>query len=228
MRQLDTSRFKSAMIDAAILHAERLTENDSEPVAIHSVYWEKWEHAVRLLQISQRRKRRQTRLVAFIVAVTVAALAGCAWRYREKIAEFWVTAFEKYDIMESDIGVEVYPKIIEEVYYPTCMLNGYELDSVLQDLFKVRVEWIKDNESLIYMQMITETSDYVLDNEFGAYEIIQLDNYNILYYNYNGLQLYTWKTKYQFCLISSSILTDMELEKIIGGIQKFEENEEYK
>lgn len=222
MRQLDTSRFKSAMIDAAILHAERLTENDSEPVAIHSVYREKWEHAVRLLQISQRRKRRQTRLVAFIVAVTVAALAGCAWRYREKIAEFVITTFALYDVLETSGENYGYPTEIENVYFPTYMFDGYELESETKELFKVRIEWRKDDDYLIYLQLVIDQNRYILDNEIGKYTKKQIENHTIFFRDYGELQLYTWLNEYKFCLISSRSLLDNELEQIISSIEKQE------
>ena len=229
MQHLDSRKLKSAMIDAAILRAERTMKDDQEPVVVHPLYREKWENSVRELRLRRLREKRKTRVLAFIIAAVVAALAGCAWTYREKIADFWVTAFDRYDKLEiDDIGAD-FPRTIEEVYIPTYVPEGYELEYYLIDTFKARIKWKKGEEYLIYTQVGVSPSKSseiynMLDNETGKRTIIQWDDNIVFCHSFNGNSYYVWIDKYKFCLISSGKISDEEIKKIIENIQKYEEN----
>ena len=228
MQHLDISKLKSAMIDAAILRAERTMRDDQEPVVVHSLYRERWERTVRELQVRRLRKKRKTRVLAFIIAAVVAALAGCAWTYREKIADFWVTAFERYDKLEVGETGEELPGTIEEVYIPTYVPEGYELEYQQINVFNVHMLWKHGDDYMIYTQTVifknkNAENQNVLDNEAGEHIVKQLDNYTVFCYFCDDKQRYIWINKYKFCLTSSKEIPDEELKKIIENIQKSEE-----
>lgn len=228
MQHLDSRKLKSAMIDAAILRAERTMKDDQEPVVVHPLYRERWERTVRELQVRRLRKKRKTRVLAFIIAAVVAALAGCAWTYREKIADFWVTAFDKYDKLEIDDIGEEFPKTIDEVYIPTYVPEGYELEYQQIDSFKVHMLWKSDDDYLMYTQTVIPKDldagiKNVLDNEIGEYTTKQCTHGFVFCHSFNGNSYYVWLSKYKFSLICSKEFSDENLIKIIDNIQKFEE-----
>ena len=224
MQRFDTHKLKSAMIDAAILRAESMTKDDDAPVTVHSFYRLEWERTVRELRLRQRRQKRNTRILAFIIAAAVAALAGCAWTYRKKIANFWVTMFDRYDKLEiTEIGEDL-PRTIEEVYIPTYVPEGYELDDIYEDAFIVRIKWKKDDKYLIYTQSVIFENNSILDNELGAPVLKQIDQYAVFYHFYNKNSSYIWIDKYYFCLDASTEMSNEELKKIIENISKNEEN----
>ena len=224
MQDLDTSKLKRAMIDVAILRAERTVKDDQEPVVVHPLYRERWERTVRELQVRRLRKKRKTRVLAFIIAAVVAALAGCAWTYREKIADFWVTAFDRYDKLEIDDIGEDFPRTIEEVYIPTYVPEGYEQVYYQKDSLKIWSKWEKDGNYLIYMQSIISGNYNLLDSEKGEYVSKQLGDKIVFCHFYNGRQIVIWIKGYEFRLASSKEIIDEELIKIINSVQKFEEN----
>ena len=226
MQRFDTHKLKSAMIDAAILRAESMTKDDDAPVTVHSFYRLEWERTVRELRLRQRRQKRNTRILAFIIAAAVAALAGCAWTYREKIADFWVTVFEKYSVLESSNFDKEPFKMIEEVYFPTYILEGYEMVYCQVDSFKVRAKWEKDGNYLIYTQAVIWENKNALDNERSEYIAKQVDKYTVFCHFRNGNSYYTWLNEYKFCLISSKEIYNEDLKKIIENIEKIEEIEE--
>lgn len=228
MQHLDSRKLKRAMIDAAIMRAEQTMQGDHEPVVVHPLYREKWENSVRELRLRRLREKRKTRVLAFIIAAVIMALAGCAWRYREKIADFWVTAFDKYSMLELSNINEEPPKVIEEVYFPTYVLEGYEMVYCQVDSFKVRAKWEKDGDYLIYSQAvisknINTDNKNALDNEVGGYQIKNLDKYFVFCYFCDDKQRYIWMDEYEFCLTSSKEISDEELKRIIENIRKSEE-----
>lgn len=228
MQHLDSRKLKSAMIDAAILRAERTMKDDQEPVVVHPLYRERWERTVRELQVRRLRKKRKTRVLAFIIAAVVAALAGCAWTYREKIADFWVTAFDKYDKLEIDDIGEDFPRTIEEVYIPTYVPEGYELEYEQIGVFQVNMTWKNNDDYIIYSQTVLSKSENVgnpkiLDNEVGEYKSKKWNDCIVFYYFHDERQYYVWTDKYKFYLIFSKEISDNNFEKIIKNIEKNEE-----
>ena len=223
MQCLDTSKLKRAMIDAAILRAERTMQGDLEPVVVHPLYREKWEHTVRELQVRRLRQKRKTRVLAFIIAAVVAALAGCAWTYREKIADFWVTAFDKYDKLELVAAEDEPPRTLEEIYLPTYVPEGYELVYQQIDIFKARMLWRNNNDYLMYTQTVISGNDNMLDNEIGECVAMQWGDQNVFHRFYDNQQVYIWVNEYKFRLISLKEISDEELLKIFKNIQKVEE-----
>ena len=228
MQHLDSRKLKSAMIDAAILRAERTMKDDQEPVVVHPLYRERWERTVRELQARRLRKKRKTRVLAFIIAAAIMALAGCAWIYRERIADFWVTAYEKYCTLESSDVDQESPKAIEEVYLPTYILDGYEMVYCQVDLFKIRAKWVDGGDYLIYTQTVisekknTENQN-VLDNEIGEYAIKRWEDYTVFCHLHGDQYIFVWTNEYKYCLGSSKEIADDELKKKIENIQKSEE-----
>lgn len=223
MQHLDSRKLKRAMIDAAIMRAEQTMQGDHEPVVVHPLYREKWENSVRELRLRRLREKRKTRVLAFIIAAVIMALAGCAWRYREKIADFWVTAFDKYSMLELSNINEEPPKVIEEVYFPTYILEGYEMVYCQVDSFKVRAKWEKDGNYLIYTQTLIPENKNVLDNEMGKYVAKRLDGQVVFCHFHNSQQIFIWADKYKYRLGSSEEIADEELKKIIENIRKSEE-----
>lgn len=223
MQHLDTRKLKSAMIDAAIMRAERTMKDDQEPVVVHPLYRERWERTVRELQVRRLRKKRKTRVLAFIIAVVVAALAGCAWTYREKIADFWVTAFDKYDKLEIDDIGEDFPRTIEEVYIPTYVPEGYELEYEQMDSLKVHMIWKNNSDYIIYTQTLIPKNRNVFDNEVGEYTVMHYGDQTVFRRLRNNRQIYIWVNEYKFRLAFSEGLADEKILKIIKNIQENEE-----
>lgn len=220
MRHLDSQKLKSAMIDAAILRAERTMKDDQEPVVVHPLYRERWERTVRELQVRRLRKKRKTRVLAFIIAAVVAALAGCAWTYREKIADFWVTAFDRYDKLEIDDIGEDFPRTIDEVYIPTYVPEGYELEYEQIDLFKVHMLWKNNDDYLMYTQTTIYGNDNMLDNEMGKYVPLKQNGQIVFYRSCNDQQIFIWTNEYKFRLISSKEILVEDLLKFFENIRK--------
>lgn len=228
MQYLDTSKLKRAMIDAAILRAERTMKDDQEPVVVHPLYREKWENSVRELRLRRLREKRKTRVLAFIIAAVIMALAGCAWRYREKIADFWVTAFDKYDKLELANVDEEFPRTLEEVYLPTYVPEGYELVDQQIDSFKFWAKWEKKENYFIYSQAvisknINTDNKNALDNEIGEYMTKEWGNHTVFCCSYDDQYVYIWIDKYKFRLSLSEEIDEAEIKEIIENFKKCEE-----
>ena len=173
---------------------------------------------MRELQARRLRKKRKTRVLAFIIAAVVAALAGCAWTYREKIADFWVTAFEKYCTLESSNIDQEPPKVIEDVYLPTYMLEGYKLDHQKINTFTVFAKWKHNDDYLVYTQTVISQNgsvenQNVLDNEIGEYTIKQCEDNAVFCHFYNNQYFFVWIDEYKFRLCSSQEISDEDLKK---------------
>lgn len=223
MQHLDISKLKSAMIDAAILRAERTMQGDDVPVVVHSEYRAKWEYTLRVLRIREHRKKRNTRILAFIIAAAIMALAGCAWIYRERIADFWVTTFDKYSKLEPCVAEEEYPQTIETVYIPTYLPEGYELVYKEIDELKAHFVWKSSDSYLVFTQTVIPKNTNVLDSETGKYDVKEYSGLVVFHSFCQNEQIFTWLNEYKFRLGFTNEISDEEVKKIIENISKNEE-----
>ena len=131
---------------------------------------------------------------------------------REKEAEVKLT----FDKKQNDQN-----EIIEEVYFPSYMLDGFELSNEVSTPIMVLYEFVNDSDELIsFEQLVVEGSNFLLDNEKGDTTIIEVDDYKV-YHRYTDKQHhYIWNDgKYAMTLNSSFSISNEELKNIIYGMK---------
>lgn len=160
-------------------------------------------------------------LVAIILAATL-LLAGCvAYVYREEIREFFVETYDAFVKLTFDKKQNDQNEIIEEVYFPSYMLDGFELSNEVSTPIMVLYEFVNDSDELIsFEQLVVEGSNFLLDNEKGDTTIIEVDDYKV-YHRYTDKQHhYIWNDgKYAMTLNSSFSISNEELKNIIYGMK---------
>ena len=220
MDRADTAKLKKALIDAFMLDAEEAIGRCPPPVTVSEA------HEKRMREILSSKTRRRIsyrkvgkRVIALLVAALLIFLTGCALFY-QKIVDFFVTVFDGYSRVEQSVQTEEYPQSIEEIMIPTVMPEGYELTEQFTNEFSVRMKWGNINgERITFSQTIISGIFYAIDNEDGAYVKMDVGEYEILKYFHGELHTYVWRDEYQFSIMSSCELSEIELLKIIDSIQ---------
>ena len=221
MDRADTSKLKSALIDAFMLDAEEAIESCPAPVTVSEA------HMKRMQEILSAKPRRRIpyrkvgkRVIAILVAALVICLAGCAMFYQQ-IVDFFVTIFDGYSKVEHSVQVDEFQQTIEEVRVPTVMLDGYEKTEESINSFIVRVKWVNANgERIAFSQTTLNSMYYIIDNEDGDYTELNIGEYVVLKHYYEQWHTYVWKNDYKFCIMSSRQLSEDELLKIIRSIEQ--------
>lgn len=219
MQNFDTSKLKNAMIDAAILHAEKMTYDDDDPVIVDDIYREKWERLIADLKITQIKHKRTKRLTILLIAALIAALTSCAVIYRKQIAKFVVTVFDKYDKVEH-LSTDTYLQKIDNICTPKWIPEGYllQIEDFGQSMIYLKWENM-ENEILEFIQTNYSGSTHIIDNEISTITMKHIDEYDILYSVYDDRHyVYTWTNKYKFVIKSSRELTENELQLIFKNI----------
>ena len=158
-----------------------------------------------------------------IVALLLAAallLTGCtAYVFRKEIRDFFVMIYDTFINVTFDRESRVDKKDIEDVYYPSCMLEGYDL--VVEDIDSHIVVYEYKNhmgDMLRFNQSLLDGTDYFFDVEHGESELRQIGEYPVYYSFSSHWHYYTWNDgKYAMMLTSNTALSDETLEKLLCG-----------
>ena len=220
MDRTDAAKLKSALIDAFMLDAEEAIASCPPPITVSEAH----EKRMREIISSKPRRRISNRkvgkcVIAILVAVLFIFLTSCAMFY-QKIVDFIVTTFDKYSRVEQSVSAEAFPQTIEEVRVPMVMLEGYEITEESLNSFVIRRKWTNEKgDRIVISQTIVNNMYYAIDTEDGNYTKLIIGNNTIFKHYYNQWISYVWIDDYQYNIMSSTELSEDELEKVIESIK---------
>ena len=159
--------------------------------------------------------------IGVIILVATLLLMGCtAYAFGNEIRDFFVKVYDSFIKVTFDEEQQGGKEHIEDIYYPSYMLEGYELVYEDVDLFVVIYEFKNSSgEMLRFDQSLLDGTNYFLDAENGEAELREIDNH-LFYYKFTGQRFYyTWNDgKYAMTLTSSAELSDEDLINLFKGI----------
>lgn len=185
-------------------------------------------HARRMSSILDSRIKyvpdKRTRVKRAALAALIAAallLAGCAAIvYKEQIGDFFVEIRDTYIKGDFIKDEDANNQIIEEIYVPTYIPNGYVQVKEQKLNSYALYEFSNDNgDVLIFEQVTIESAKFFINNEDGYTNTITLDEKTVYYRVSNGTYVYIWNNeKYAFSLYSDTEINEEEIIQIIDGI----------
>lgn len=167
---------------------------------------------------------KHTRIKRAALAALIAAallLAGCAAIvYKEQIGDFFVEIHDTYIKGDYIKDEDANNQIIEEIYVPTYIPNGYVQVKEQKLNSYALYEFSNDNgDVLIFEQVTIESAKFFINNEDGYTNTITLDEKTVYYRASNGTYFYIWNNeKYAFSLYSDAEIKEEEFIRIIEGI----------
>ena len=168
---------------------------------------------------------KHTRIKRAALAALIAAallLAGCAAIvYKEQIGDFFVEIRDTYIKGDFNKDEDANNQIIEEIYVPTYIPNGYL--PVKEQIIASNMRYYEFNNDngavLIFEQATIESANFFINNEDGYTNTITLDEKTVYYRVSNGTYAYIWNNeKYAFSLYSDTEINEEEIIQIIDGI----------
>lgn len=214
--------FKQAVNEGFVIRMERDTALIGKEIVCSEGHYRKLSEIFGF-EVKNPNIKRKTirRTVAAILIAAALLLAGCtAVVYKEKIEDFFTTAFDTY-IKGYFVSEDAENKeIIEEYYTLTYVPEGYEL---VEEKHKVEVAisiWeTQDGNQLIFEQSTLNAGRYFIDNESGQSDVIETEEYTVYFRNVDGTYRCIWSNeKFAFYLFFEKELSTEEIIKIIEGI----------
>lgn len=214
--------FKQAVNEGFMIRMERDAAVIEKDIICSEGHYQKLSEIFGF-EVKNPKIRRKTirRTVAAILIAAALLLAGCtAVVYKEKIGDFFTTAFETcikgYFVSDDSEN----NSIIEEYYTLTYVPEGYELvenNSCFASVMYVMGN--ADGNKLVFGQTPIESTKFSFDIERGTESIVYYDDCTIYGRVYDGGYTYIWSNeKYCFSLDGTGELSEEELLKIIDGI----------
>ena len=160
------------------------------------------------------------RTIALIIAAAL-LLTGCAALVRDQIAGFFMTILETRNVIESPMDGTEYPETIEEKRIPQVLPEGYELVDEVTTRGSLTLTWMNaEGDFLVYSQSTYENGKLEIDNEYSAFDEIDICEYNVLrVISQDGSRRYMWKDDYVYYISTSRELTPQELRNIVQNIK---------
>jgi hypothetical protein len=164
--------------------------------------------------------RISKKTIGAILLAAALLLTGCtAYVFRDEIRDFFVTAYDSFVKVTFDNDGQDGEDRIEDIYYPSQILAGYELVLEETNSLVVRYQY-KNSEGniLIFEQYLLDESNHFIDSEYGTAELRTIDNYNFYYKTIDQQHHHMWNDgKYALVLTSDIAISDDDLVKLFGG-----------
>lgn len=215
MKDLDTAKLKSALIDAAILKAQAMIETQTEPVTSSRTHLLWMRDLLHTGKPPRKKWTTKQRLVALLVAALFLLLTSCAVR---GLIDFFVTRFDKYDRVEQGAFAD-YSLMLKTNKLLNLSFSDYQIVGIDEGAFIIRIKWEKtDGSSIIIAQGVRNDVSRYFDNEYGKATIMEKEGVQIFYYLQDvHKHVYIWLGEYEFFIESSRELTSEELSYIINN-----------
>lgn len=176
---------------------------------------------VTILPATSRKMQIKRRIVAALVAA-VLLLTGCTtYAYREEIRAIIETIFDDYiRVSYRDTEEPINATAITECYTLGYVPDGYELTKTYEKVSQTKYRWSNSQgEYIILEQCHVDSALFVMDNEIGDWNVVQIGNHK-LSYCVSDVYYYLWNDGiYAYRLTTSELLGEQELSRIIENLQ---------
>lgn len=233
MNSNDMVLFKRALIEATIQkYNDELSQCDTDDTVSqrHKRIMKRIINNAGTVSVGYGKKwSNKKRIVAVLIAAILLLLGGLTvYAKRDAIVHFVEQVFEKFtkaSYQEEPNNETGAPDTIEQIYIPTYIPDGFELQETDYGLTSYQIRWQNsDGITILYDQEIIGAI-YSFDNEHSGYEEMSVGEYVV--YSTHGFEKYTYLWSDESYSYSISVLyTDNilfeEVEKMILSISKAE------
>ena len=189
---------------------------------------EEYEKAMNaLIRRSKKPKPRYFNTLSKRVAGIAAALLivfGCSMTVsavRLPFVEFLSNTYDKYvEIFFDSSDVEKAPSVIETVYTLGYVPEGYvEKDCAISKI-STNITWVNENNEMIVFRQRLLDSSATIDNERADYNVVLIDDKEILYLSYEEYCYYYWNSdEYAFYLKTTDMITREVALELIRSVE---------
>ena len=165
--------------------------------------------------------RNIKRTIGAILLAAALLLTGCTvYAYRNEIRDFFVMVYDTFIKMTFDTEQQGRKERIEDVYYPTNMLEGYEMTYENVNSLIVIYEYKNtEGDTLMFEQCLLDGANHFLDAEQGNAELREIGDYRFYYKTSDQHHHYIWNDgEYAMTLTSNTALSDEALINLLNGI----------
>lgn len=208
--------FKQALNEAVSNKFDKMADECNEEI----VYSEKHKLAMRAIIYGKTDTKRvlspkMKRIIAILIAVAL-LLTCCGIIFRNEIREIFKDLFVSLTYEGDDKSNDM----IEEVYFPSYLPEGYTLKKEKHTSIYVRYEFENANKHfLCFEQRAIVSSNYYIDSESGYSKIEEIEEFDVYYRFTDTLINYVWNNENYSMTIKSSIqLSNAEIILILNGI----------
>lgn len=208
--------FKQALNEAVSNKFDKMADECTEEI----VYSDRHKLAMRTIIYGKADTKRvwspkMRRIIAILIAVAL-LLTSCGIIFRNEIREIFKEFFVSLTYESDDKSNDM----IEEVYFPSYLPEGYDLKKEEITKMFVRYEFVNENGNfLCFEQHAIALTDFVVDSESGYSKIHEIKKYEVYYRSTNKYHHYIWHSeKYSMTIKSSTYLSNVEIVLLLDGI----------
>lgn len=214
--------FKQAVNEGFIIRMERDAAVIEKDIICSEGHYRKLSEIFGF-EVKKPKIKRKTirRTVAAILIAAALLLAGCtAVVYKEKIGNFFTTAFETcikgYFVSDDSEN----NSIIEEYYTLTYVPEGYELVDELSTQAFSRFRWNNNNyKMIVFEQYLLDTTQFTLNAESGYTSVVEYADLILYCRTIDNYKYYIWcDDNYSYSLKVCVEIDDNELYQILDGV----------
>ena len=160
---------------------------------------------------------KRKRIVALVAALLIASMMLTAFAARKYIVEFFVNVFEDRTLLYTDsFDLDG----IKTIYKPNWIVPGYTLENEISTKNLYMLVWNNNNDLLRYSQKCSNKNSLFLDDEYGSYSEVTIDDFSVYYLERKDRQIIVWNYDgYNFQLDCPS---DLDWETITQMIKSIE------
>lgn len=217
MHENDLALFKQAInegIDNKLnsivsSYTEEIESSERHKLAMRTIVYGKVDEA------PKRKKLPMKRIIAIIVAAAL-LLTSCGIIFRNQIREIFRDLYVRVNYGDEDVE----SRVIDETYVLTYVPEGYSLEREIIDPTFVQYKYVnEENESIVFSQMPSNSSKYVIDSETGYSEMLRIAERDVYYRLAHKEHIYIWSDeKYSLKMKTTVQMSEDEIALIINGI----------
>ena len=190
-------------------YTEEIECSERHKLAMRTIVYGKVDEA------PKRKKLPMKRIIAIIVAAAL-LLTSCGIIFRNQIREIFEDVFVRVNYGDEDVE----SRVIDETYVLTYVPEGYSLEREIINPTFVQYEYVnEENESIVFSQMPSNSSKYVIDSETGYSEMLRISERDVYYRLAHEEHIYIWSDeKYSLKMKTTVKMSEDEIALIINGI----------
>ena len=198
------------------------------------VLTEKHQKEIQRLLNKQKKYTRNTnrfipkRLVGVLAAILITlTLMMSISAIREPVIKFIVNIYGSFiSIFVEEDEYTKTPETIDEIYLPSCEIEGFHIQSTKNYDTLVITNWTNNDKKIVLLEQSILEDNYqaFLDKESMGYMMINLNSYETYYTEKNNNYCFVWSNReYMFKMKLPNTLELSEIEKIIESMEVVED-----
>ena len=165
--------------------------------------------------------KRHRALVITAAVIAAFALSMSVGAVREAVGRFFVKMYDGFAVIFTDNNA-AFPETIEERFMPAYIPEGFEMSDKNETLTKIKTEWIKGTDQIIFHQYTKKVFSNV-DTEHRFERIDLFGENDGLLIDINGdLSLYFERYDYYFIISTYGEISENDLIKMAKSLEKVE------